>query len=485
MSIHGSSPKKVRTYQPKGYIFISGGVLSSLGKGTTTASLALLLQSRGYQITVAKCENYLNVDAGLINPIEHGDAFLCNDGTEADMDLGTYEKYLDKNMGKPNFITLGQIYKTVIDRERAFGYNGEDVESMPHVTDEIIRRIKLAGEATNADIVLVELGGTAGEYQNILYYEASRILSYNEPGKVVHVHVSYLPTPEHIGEPKTKPTQLSVRWLNSMAIQPTFIVARATQPIDERRRERFALFCHVKHDHIIDSPDVPSVYEIPVLFAEQEFDTMLLQDLHLPLRKRQIEPWKQLVEKIRQPATHRTRIGIIGKYFSTGDYELRDSYAALIDAIKHAGIATDTTVDIVWVNSEELEKMDDPTPKLADLQGIIVPIGWGGRGVEGKIRGIQYAREHQVPFLGLCYGMQLAAVEFARHVVGWSDAHTAEVDPDTRHPVIHMIPTQKRILENRAYGGTMRLGSWDCRLVPDTVMNLMMILPPNLPRLAW
>lgn len=471
MSIHGNSvtnTAKSNKYQPKGYLFISGGVLSSLGKGTTTASVAYLLKNRGYKVTIVKCENYLNIDAGLINPIEHGDAFLCDDGTESDMDLGTYERFLGQNMGKHNFVTMGQIYKSVIDRERAFGYNGEDVEAVPHVTDEILDRIYNAGQQDDADIVIVELGGTAGEYQNILYYEAARILEYRQDNKVVHIHVSYLPTPSHIGEPKTKPTQLSVRQLNSMNIQPNFIVARAEKPIDERRRERFALFCHVPGDHIIDSPDLESIYEIPLVFAEQQFDEKILTALQLPLKAPHLTEWKKYIAQVQAPAKNTARIGIIGKYFATGDYELRDSYAALLEALNHASTATNCESDIVWVNSEELEKTNDPDTILQDLDGIIVPIGWGERGVEGKIKGIQYAREKKVPYLGLCYGMQLAVVEFARHVVGWKDAHTEEVHAEVDHPVIHIIPEQKRIVADRAYGGTMRLGAWDCRLKKGT-----------------
>jgi len=468
MSNHGNSsssiPKKSE-YAPLGYIFISGGVLSSLGKGTTTSSLASLLKSRGYRVTIVKCENYLNIDAGLINPIEHGDAFLCEDGTESDMDLGTYERFIDQEMGGHNFVTMGQVYKSVIDRERAFGYDGEDVEAVPHVTDEIIQRIQKAGKQDNAEIIIVELGGTAGEYQNILYYEASRILDYNNDSPVVHVHVSYMPTPAHIGEPKTKPTQLSVKFLNSMAIQPDFIVARAKKPIDERRRERFALFCHVKRDHVIDSPDLDSIYGIPQVFADQEFDTKLLKALGIDAPpKRNIQAWENYLEKVNAPKKHTARIGIIGKYFATGDYELRDSYAALLEALTHSSIETDTESEIIWINSEELEKIDDPAAVLENLDGIIVPIGWGERGVEGKIRGIQYARENKIPYLGLCYGMQLAVVEFARNVVGWKDAHTEEVNAKTPHNVVHIIPEQQRIMENRAYGGTMRLGGWECLL---------------------
>lgn len=470
------------TKKPVQYIFISGGVLSSLGKGVVTASLGLLLKSRGYAVTVVKCENYLNIDSGLINPIEHGDPFLCDDGTEGDMDLGTYEKFLGQTMGKANFVTMGQIYKAVIDKERAFGYNGEDVE-MPHICDEIIGRINAAAAADNAQIVLVELGGTAGEYLNILYYEASRILRYTHKQRVIHVHVSYLPTPAHIGEPKTKPTQLSVQTLNSLGIQPDFIVARAIKQIDQRRRDRFALFCNVESDHIIDSPDVKSVYEIPLLFRKQEFDRLILEELKLPAyavlntESPLLKEWQAMVERASSANSRSLRIAIVGKYLATGDYQLKDSYAALIDALNHATAARGVGLEIAWVDAAKIEKLLENDQNLSNtalgeelghLDGMIVPIGWGARGVEGKIRAIQYAREEKIPYLGLCYGMQLAMVEFARHVLGWSDAHTEEVNPKSTHLVVHMIPTQQRILENRAYGGTMRLGSWECLVKPGT-----------------
>jgi CTP synthase len=437
-----------KTKTSRKYIFVSGGVLSSLGKGITTASIALLLKSRGYKVAVVKCENYLNIDSGLINPIEHGDSFLCEDGIEADMDLGTYEKFLDQNMGKSNFVTLGQIYKTVIDRERAFGYNGEDVE-MPHVCDEIIRRINEAGEKENADIIITELGGTAGEYLNVLYYEASRIMQYRNDEQVIHIHVSYLPTPPHINEPKTKPTQLSVQRLNAMGIQPDFIVARSETPMDERRRERFAFFCNVKPDHIIANPDVPSVYEVPLLFAEQKFDEKILKDLHLPTKKLNLTSWTKMITQLKKKKTKSVRIGIVGKYLATGNYQLKDSYAALYDALQHAAVSQQSDLEIVWINSKQLEDVGEKevAAVLKNLNGIIVPIGWGARGVEGKIRAVQYAREHKIPYLGLCYGMQLAVVEFARNVLGWKDAHTQEVGEKSKHQVIHMIPDQQRILE--------------------------------------
>jgi CTP synthase len=454
---------------PTKFIFVSGGVISGLGKGNTTAAIALLLQNRGYKITTVKCENYLNVDSGLINPIEHGDPYLLDDGTEADMDMGTYEKFLGVDMHRHNFVTMGQIYKTVIDRERNFEYNGEDVEAIPHVTDEIIRRIKSAGEKEDADIIVIELGGTAGEYQNQLYYEASRILGMDRKNHVIHVHVSYLPVPRFLGEPKTKPTQLSVRMLNSMGIQPDFIVARAEKPMDERRRARFALFCNVLPEHVINNVDMESPYEIPISFAEQKFDEELLKMLDLPVTPLDLTAWTKMVDTVKRKKDKKVTIAIVGKYFATGEYELRDSYAALMDAIDHASWAQGVCTTTKWIQASKLES-GDMSP-LEGVDGIIVPIGWGNRGVEGKINAIQYARTKKIPYLGLCYGMQLACVEYARNVLGMKDAHTRECDADTAHPIIHMISGQEDILKRRAYGGTMRLGRWECLVKPETISD--------------
>src|SRR3990167_7736404 len=296
------------------YIFVSGGVVSGIGKGFTSASIGLLLKSAGYKVTPIKFENYLNVDAGTINPIEHGDPFLCEDGTEADMDIGTYEKFLDENMTKDNFVTMGQIYKTVIDRERRFEYDGEDVEAIPHITNEITDRINSLAKKKDADVVLVELGGTAGEYQNIFYYEASRIMTLKNPGDVVHVHVSYVPTPSHLGEPKTKPTQLSVRTLNSMGIQPDFIVARSEKYLDQRRRDRFALFCNMEGEAIISNPDVETVYDVPLVLHKQDLDKKILTKLGIKINPARLDDWKKLVDKIKAPKKKTVNIAIVGKY---------------------------------------------------------------------------------------------------------------------------------------------------------------------------
>jgi len=452
---------------PLKYIFISGGVISGIGKGITSASISYLLKSAGYNVVPIKFENYLNLDAGTINPIEHGDPYLCEDGTEADMDIGTYEKFLDQEMGSDNFVTIGKIYKTVIDRERRFEYNGEDVEAIPHITNEITDRIHAAANNHKADIVIIELGGTAGEYQNVFYYEASRMLTLQKPNDVIHVHVSYVPTPKHLGEPKTKPTQLSVRTLNSMGIQPNFIVARSEKYLDQRRRERFALFCNVHGDDIISNPDVDSVYEIPMILKQQDFDKKILKKLQLPEQEPDLSRFKNLIETIKAKKETTIKVAIIGKYFGTGDYQLRDSYAALFDALDHAAWAGKVQLETHWVDSEKIEK--DGVGVIGKPDGIIVPIGWGVRGAEGMITAANFAREQKIPYLGLCYGMQLAVVAFARSVVGITGANTYENVPDCSDPVIHLIPEQQKILEKRAYGGTMRLGGWDALVEKGTL----------------
>lgn len=457
------------------YIFVSGGVISGIGKGTSAASIGLLLQSAGYRVSPIKFEGYLNIDSGTINPIEHGDVFLCEDGTEADMDIGTYEKFLNLDMCRDNFVTMGQIYKTIIDRERRFEYRGEDVEAI-HICDEIIQRINNVAHKNNADIAIVELGGTVGEYWNVFYYEAARMMALKNPDDVIHIHVSYLPTPKHLGEPKTKPTQLSVRLLNSIGIQPNFIIARSEKYIDQRRRDRFALYCNMHADDIISSPDLESVYEIPFIFHQQNLDGKILSKLNLPPANPSLNQWKSIIDKIKKKKEKTATIAIIGKYFGTGDYQLRDSYAALFDAIDHASWEAGVKVITKWIDAEKIEStaqaaFADKTNKeeainkiIGDPDGIIVPIGWGERGAEGMIQAASYARVNKIPYLGLCYGMQLAVVAFARDILEWRDANTIENNKNTKHPVIHLIPKQNKFMERRAYGGTMRLGAWKAKV---------------------
>ncbi|MBI3985117.1 MAG: CTP synthase (glutamine hydrolyzing) [Candidatus Levybacteria bacterium] len=450
------------------YIFVSGGVISGIGKGTTVASIALLLKSSGYKVSPIKFENYLNIDAGTINPIEHGDPFLCEDGTEGDMDIGSYEKYLNEDMGKDNFVTMGQIYKTVIDRERRFEYNGEDVEAIPYITDEIIARIENLAKKDNSDIVIIELGGTAGEYQNLFYYEASRMISLKKPGDVLHIHVSYVPTPSHLGEPKTKPTQLSVRTLNSMGIQPDFVITRSEKFLDQRRRDRVALFGNIHPDDVISSPDVDSVYEIPVVLEKQGMDAKILKKLNLKNAKPNLTEWKKFINSTKRH-TKIIRIAIVGKYFGTGEYQLKDSYAALFDAIDHASWKLGVKTETVWVDAERVEKLgtEKVFSDVGKIDGIIVPIGWGERGAEGMIQAASFARINKVPYLGLCYGMQLATIAFARDVLNFKDANTEE-NKKTKHPVIHFISEQKDLVRKKEFGGTMRLGGWDAIIKKNT-----------------
>lgn len=443
------------------FIFVSGGVLSSLGKGITTASIAMLLQAKGYKVTVVKCENYLNFDAGMINPIEHGDTFLCDDGTEADMDLGNYERFLGRDLGKANFVTMGQIYKAVIDRERNNGYGGEDVEAIPHVTDEITKRIKEAAAHDKAEICVIELGGTAGEYQNGFYYEASRIMKL-KGDDVIHVHVSYLPTPSHIGEPKTKPAQLSVKTINGMGIQPDFLVARCEKPLDDRRRERLALFCNVHPEDVIVNNDQKSIYQVPLAFHDQKFCEKILAKFGLEPRTDELGAWRNLVDNALATKERKATIAIVGKYFKTGDYNLKDSYHALFEALDHASINLGIDLEIKSINSALIEK--EGTGQLKGVQGIIVPIGWGARGTSGKIMAIQYAREHKIPYLGLCYGLQLAAVEYARNVAGLSNANSTEIDDNASDPVIYSIPFDPKYQRIKGDGTSMRLGAYNCIL---------------------
>jgi len=453
------------------YIFVSGGVISGIGKGTTVSSIAFLLKQAGYRVAPIKFENYLNVDAGTINPIEHGDPFLCEDGTETDMDIGSYEKFLHEDMGRDNFVTMGLIYKTVIDKERRFEYNGEDVEAIPYITDEILRRLDNLVKAKNAQIVIIELGGTAGEYQNVLYYEASRILTLKKPGDVIHIHVSYVPTPPHLGEPKTKPTQLSVRMLNSMGIQPDFIVTRSEKFLDQRRKDRFALFCNMQKEDIISSPDLSTIYEIPMVLNSQGLDRKIMHKLGLPLRNPKLKEWESLLRKVKAKKKKIIEIAIVGKYFGTGDYQLKDSYAALLDAIDHASWQLGVSVKTKWIDAEKVKKEVSGGLKeiIGTPSGIIVPIGWGERGAEGMIKTASFARRNKIPYLGLCYGMQLAAVAYARDLLGFKNANTTENDPHTKYPVIHLMPKQKEFMDKRSYGGTMRLGGWNAIVKKNTV----------------
>jgi len=449
------------------YIFVMGGVLSGLGKGIAVSSIGLLLKSRGYRVSAMKIDPYLNVDAGTMNPTEHGEVFVTADGLETDQDIGNYERFLDVSLNRHDYMTSGQVYQSVIERERALQYGGKCVEVVPHVPEEVIRRITLAARTNRSEIQIVEIGGTIGEYQNLIFLEAARMMHLRMPGRVQFMLLSYLPIPGQLGEMKTKPTQYAVRTLNGAGIQPDFILGRAAAPLDAPRKEKLSIFCNMHPSDIISAPDVKNIYTIPLNFDKEHFAEKILTKFGLPTRKRDLKPWKALV---RQSATARPplKVGIVGKYFATGAFTLSDSYLSVIEAVKHASWSLKRPVEITWLNAESYEQSPATLKELDTFDAVIVPGGFGSRGVEGKIAAIEYVRQHKIPFLGLCYGMQLMAVEFARHVLKWKDAHTTEVDPKTKKPVFALMPEQARLLKEHHLGGSMRLGAYRCKLTPKT-----------------
>lgn len=446
------------------YIFISGGVISGIGKGIASASIALLLKSAGFKITIIKMDPYLNVDAGTMNPLAHGETFVLDDGRETDQDLGHYERFLNESLNSTNIATQGSIYLSVIQRERNLEYDGDYVD-IHNVTQEIIDRIQLAGRNRNTEITIVEIGGTAGEYQNMLFLEANRLLKLKKHEDVIHIHISYLPIPRTLGEMKSKPVQMSVRDLHSVGIQPDILLARAERPIDAPRASRLSINTGIEREDIIPAPDVDNIYQIPLNFEKADLTNRILMKLKLKRRKRGgLKEWAKFVQRT-EAADQPVKIGIVGKYFSSGDGVLTDSYISVIESIKHAGAQLGLKPQIEWLDAGKV--LNNPQ-LLNEYQGIIVPGGFGSRDVEGKILTAQYCREHKIPFFGLCYGLHMAVIEFARNVLGWKDAHTTEVDPKTRHPVIHIMPDQVKKLLAQQYGGTMRLGAWDCALVAGT-----------------
>lgn len=458
-------PKKLKE---KKYIFVVGGVMSGVGKGVATASIGKILKSKGFDVTAIKIDPYVNLDAGTMNPTEHGEVFVLEDGMECDQDMGNYERFLDCDLSRDNYMTTGSVYQSVINRERNLGYGGKCVEVVPHIPLEVIRRIKKALEKTNSEIAMVEIGGTVGEYQNILFLEAIRMLKIENPDNVALVLVSYLPLQGKASELKTKPTQYAVRTLNSAGLQPDFILARAGVPIDRKRKEKIAFNCNLREEYVISAPDVESIYEIPINFENDNLGNLILEKLKLSPGKRDLKDWRRFVNNGRQ-AAKKVKIGILGKYFSTGDFILSDSYISVIEAVKHAAFHLKRKPVIEWLNAEEYENHPRLLKNLSDYRGIIVPGGFGSRGVEGKISVIGYCRKKKIPFLGLCYGMQLAVAEFSRSVAGLKDANTTEVDPKTPHPVIDILPEQKKKIAEGDYGASMRLGAYPAVLKKDTV----------------
>ncbi|HRH23188.1 MAG TPA: CTP synthase [Candidatus Magasanikbacteria bacterium] len=449
------------------FIFVVGGVLSGVGKGVTSASLGAILKAKGFSVTALKIDPYVNVDAGTMNPVEHGEVFVTDDGDETDQDMGNYERFLDRDLSSLNYMTTGRVYLSVIEAERAMKYKGKCVQVVPHIPEHIIDRIERAADVANAQISIIEVGGTVGEYENILFLEAARMMKLRDPESIAIVLVSYLPVPSHLGEMKTKPTQHASRALNSAGLQADMIVARGPSDLDAPRREKLAIFCGVRKDYCISAPDVQSIYEIPLKMEEQDIGNKLLSILKINKRKTSLSPWNTLITHVRN-GKREIKIAVVGKYFGTGNFTLADSYISVIEAIKHASWSQSVRPVLEWVDSEEFESDPKSIKNLSNFDAVIVPGGFGTRGVEGIISAIEYVRKNNIPYLGLCYGMQLACIEFARHILKKTDAHTVEVNSKTKNPIIHINPMQATNVREQKYGGTMRLGAYDCALRKDT-----------------
>lgn len=450
------------------YIFVAGGVMSGIGKGIAVSSIGRILKSKGFKVTAIKIDPYVNVDAGTMNPIEHGEVFVTDDGVECDQDVGNYERFLDEDIYTDNYITTGRVYQAVINRERNLEYNGKCVEVVPDIPNEVISRIKRAGRKTKSEFVLIEIGGTVGEYQNMLFLEAARMMKLSHPKDVLFILVSYLPIPKKIGEMKTKPTQYAVRTLNSAGIQPNMILARSEVPLDEVRKKKISVFCNVAPEDVISAPDIETIYEVPLNFEKENLGKKLLKKLSLrPRKKTDMKDWAMLVKTIKN-AQKTVEIGIVGKYFKTGEFTLTDSYISVIEAIKHAAYSLKRKPKISWLSAEKYEKNPALVKELRKYDGIIIPGGFGTRGIEGKIKAIEFCRKNKVPFLGLCLGMQLAVIEFARNVCKVKDASSTEFSKN-KEAVIDVMPEQKVLLKERKYGGTMRLGAYKCKIKPGTI----------------
>lgn len=447
----------------KNYIFVAGGVMSGIGKGVATASIGRILKSKGFKVSAVKIDPYVNVDAGTMNPVEHGEVFVTKDGSECDQDLGNYERFLEKEFTTTNYITTGKVYKSVIEKERNLEYDGKCVEVVPDIPNDAISRIKTAANQDDADFTLIEIGGTIGEYQNLLFLEAARMMKLEEPEKVLFILVSYLPTPKTIGEMKTKPTQNASRRLNEAGIQPDIILGRAETPLDKPRKDKISNFCNVNREDVISAPDVESIYTIPLNFEKEDLGNQILDKFNVKPKKSDLRNWTKMVEKS-QNGNEKVKVAIVGKYFETGNFTLTDSYISVIEAIKHAGWDLNLKPEIDWIFAEEYEKNSEKVKEINSYDGVIVPGGFGSRGVEGKIKAIEYCRKNNVPFLGLCLGMQLSVIEFMRNVCGFENANSTEFDKDCQVPVIDVMKQQKNLIENKNFGGTMRLGNCKCNL---------------------
>jgi CTP synthase len=434
--------------------------MSGVGKGISTSSIGTILQAKGYKVNIAKADPYLNVDAGTMNPTEHGEVFVLNSGLETDQDMGNYERFLNRDLSNADYMTSGMVYQSVINRERALGYKGKCVEAVPHIVDEIVNRIKEGARVSKSDITIVEVGGTIGH-----------------PDDVTFVVVSFLPIPNTLGEMKSRPTQNAIRQLQSYGVQADFIIARSEVPLDDKRKEKLAITCNIRTEHIISAPDINSIYDVPLNFERDKIGEMIEKQLKLRNRKMDMSPWKGFVRSVEKSKLQKKvlKIAVVGKYFDTGDFVLSDAYVSVIEAVKFSAFKIGAHVMLEWINAKDFEKSPAETKKallrLKDVNGILVPGGFGETGIEGKMEVIRYARENKIPYFGLCYGMQLLVIEYARHAAGLEGAHTTEINPRAAHLVIDIMDHQKKHLEEGRYGASMRLGAYPCALKPKTIAD--------------
>jgi len=453
----GTTAKQVR------YIFVTGGVVSSIGKGITSASLGRLLRNRGFKVAMLKLDPYINVDAGTMNPYQHGECFVTDDGAETDLDLGHYERFVDIELTREASVTTGSVYGAVIQKERRGDYLGGTVQVIPHVTNEIKDRIIGLGKSTDADIVLAEVGGTVGDIEGLPFLEAIRQMKRDAgSGNVLYIHVTLIPAVGPWSEVKTKPTQHSVMRLREVGIAPDVLVCRTGRPINKEQKEKIALFCDVDADAVIEARDADTIYEIPLVFEEEGFSDLVVRRLGLPVTEPRTSTWREIVERIVHP-TKDVEIAVVGKYIQNGD-----AYISIAESLGHAGILHDARVRLRWIDSEEIENIGDAAARIAGCSGLVVCPGFGARGIEGKISAVQLARESGLPFLGICLGMQMAVMEFARNICGLTGANTTETSPETPYPVIDLMPEQADVSDK---GATMRLGLWPCTLTPGTLAH--------------
>ncbi len=455
------------------YIFVVGGVISGVGKGVAASSIAKILQDRGQVVTAIKVDPYINIDAGTMNPTEHGEVFVLSDGDECDQDMGNYERFLGIELTRTNYMTTGRVYQSVIENERNMKYGGKCVQVVPHIPLEVIRRIEEARDNAGADVVVIEIGGTVGEYENILFLEAARMLKIQHPKDVFFVMVSYLPIPSKVGEMKTKPTQHAVRTLNSSGIQPDVIIARSLVALDDKRKEKLSLFCNVPTERIISAPDVNSIYDIPMNFEKEGLSNLICDVVGMKcdaINTERANKWKTFARAV-HTSKEEVRIAVIGKYFNTGDFVLADSYLSVIEAVKYSAYYNKRKPVLTWINSVDFEKDPKKLKELSKYDGILVPGGFGSRGIEGIISAISYARTHKIPYFGLCYGMQLMVIEYARNVLGLKDATTREVTSKSANIVIDIMESQKENISTNKLGGSMRLGAYKAVLKKGSVAN--------------